>query len=118
MIRPSPPRNLRRHDVEHTVGAVQSMTPAVLDAFFQELSGLQCVADSDWRVRRRRTGVERYPERNAQIRARNAEGRSYGQLALDFGLSRSAIGKIVRAGRKMCVHRTNGHTLPEGRLQI
>jgi hypothetical protein len=117
MLRPTSAHNLHPTAVA-IVAAVKAMPPAAIDVFLDELAGLQAVADAGWRVRRRRVGVERYPQRNAEIRQRNTEGQSCGQLALDYGLTRSAISKIVRAGRKKCVHSTNGHTLPEGRMKI
>jgi hypothetical protein len=76
------------------LAATRRLSPSDLDDFLDELSGQQCVENAGWRVRRRRQGVERYPQRNAEIRARHAAGESYGQLALSYGLSRSTIAGI------------------------
>jgi hypothetical protein len=87
------------------------MTSSQLVTFLDELAGLPCVEAAGWRVREKRFSQERYGARNQEIRRRYQAGEgSYGILAIDYGLKRSAIGKIVRAGRKKCVQRTKGHT--------
>lgn len=67
----------------------------ILDA----LAGSQRVEDLGWLVRERRTPHERYPDRNAEIRQRHRSGSSYGQLALDYGISPSGIAKICQRER-------------------
>jgi hypothetical protein len=88
------------------IAMVEQMTPGTLAGFLDELGGLQVVADVGYRIRRRRGGVERYPQRNAEVRKRHAEGRSYGELAMDYGLSRSGIARIVQVGKSVRAERT------------
>ena len=97
-------------DPDELLAGVRLLDADALVEFLDELGGLQCVADADRQIRRRRIGRERYPARNAEIRRRQQQGETLGQLALVFGLKRSTIGDIVRRSRKKvyvpneCVH--------------
>lgn len=79
---------------------ILSLPSAQLWDLFDRLAGRPEVVAAGWRLSERRPRAERYPARNAEIRRRKAEGWSYGQLALHYGLSRSAVVRIVRAGRR------------------
>ena len=103
---PRPPRDL--------IGAVLALPREQLWDLFDRLAGRPEVAAAGWRLAERRLSAERYPRRNAEIRRRKAEGRSYGQLARDYGLSRSRIGKIVRAGRQKVCPSNQGTHLARG----
>jgi hypothetical protein len=92
----------RRDAAVDLLAAVAELPPGRLAEFLDDLGGLQCVADVRYQVRRRSSTSEKYAERNRQIREQHAEGRTLGELAMHFGLSRTRIFQIVQAGRGMC----------------
>ncbi|HTU21804.1 MAG TPA: hypothetical protein VMG10_27445 [Gemmataceae bacterium] len=82
---------------------VLSLPAAQLREHLEGLVGRPEVADAQMHIGERRFSAERYPERNAAIRQQHAKKHTYGELALDFGLSRAAIAKIVQRGRRKSV---------------
>ncbi len=95
-----PPLVKPRDAVAAAVAGVLAMTRTELVAFLDTLAGLPRIEEAGWRVREKQTRGERFPTRNAKIRERARNGESYGQLALAFGLTSSAVAKIVQRGRK------------------
>jgi hypothetical protein len=85
---------------DRLLAEVLSLPPARLYRLIDQLVGRPEVAAIGFQIRPKRESPERFPERNAEIRHRHRQGSSYGQLALDFGLTPSGVAKIVQRGRK------------------
>jgi hypothetical protein len=86
--------------VEGLVSRVLRLPPSQLWHFLDRMVGRAEVEVVGFRVKPKRESIEKYPERNAEIRRRYIEGETQGQLALDYGLTPSGIAKIIQRGRR------------------
>lgn len=80
--------------------AVEHLDAAALGDFLDGLAGSAAVETSGWVVKERRLFKEKHPQRNREIRRRHRDGNTYGELAMDYGISPSGIAKIIQRGRK------------------
>jgi hypothetical protein len=90
---------------------VRTLPPALKDEFFEGFIGSPDMADSKFYVREKPDVEPKYQERDDDIRKLRADGWTYGQLHIRFGLSRTRLHQIVQAGAVESVQGAEGLTV-------
>jgi hypothetical protein len=100
-----------RATFKNLLARVEALDLDDLSRLLDALAGMQQVQDAGWRLQERRESIERLAVRNDEIRRRHSAGATYGMLAAQFGVTRSAIAKVCQRGRKKCTPSKNVNTL-------
>lgn len=89
---------------------LSTLPPPQLFIALEPLIGTPQLVAAGLTIGDRRTYPEKFSDRDREICRRKQGGESYGELAIDYGLSRTRIAQIVYQGREKSVQDLEGCT--------